>query len=133
VQPRQCQVQGDDHLSTPAGHTLPDTSQDVFGLLGHLGTLLALVQLVVNQHLQILFCQAAFQPLFPKPVVLQKQQRQEQFKIQVTKPFRLMDLIIMVFNSTYITQAHLTTCLEFFFCWPMISKSWNKSLEIALH
>ena len=41
VHPHQCQVQGHDHLPTPAGHAIPDTSQDVFGLLGHLGTLLA--------------------------------------------------------------------------------------------
>ncbi|KAK4828336.1 hypothetical protein QYF61_025805 [Mycteria americana] len=40
------------------------------GLLGHLGTLLAHIQLAVNQHPQVLFRQAAFQPLFPKPVAL---------------------------------------------------------------
>ncbi|KAK4819627.1 hypothetical protein QYF61_008847 [Mycteria americana] len=70
VQPHQCRVQGHDHFPTPAGHTIPDTSQDVIGFLGHLGTLLAHVQLAVNQHPQVLFCLAAFQPLFPKPVVL---------------------------------------------------------------
>jgi len=61
---------GHDHLPTPAGHTIPDTSQDAVGLLGHLGTLLAHVQLVVDQHSQVLFRQAAFQPLLPKPVAL---------------------------------------------------------------
>jgi len=50
--------------------TLPDTSQDAVGLLGHLGTLLAHVQLAVDQHPKILFHRAAFQSLFPKPVAL---------------------------------------------------------------
>ncbi|KAF1415053.1 Prolyl endopeptidase, partial [Spheniscus mendiculus] len=44
--------------------------QDAIGLLGHLGTLLAHVQPAVDQHPQVLFRQAAFQPLFPKPVAL---------------------------------------------------------------
>ncbi|KAK4820738.1 hypothetical protein QYF61_004419 [Mycteria americana] len=70
VRPHQCRVQGHDHFSTPAGHTISDTSQDAIGLLGHLGTLLAHIQAAVNQHSQVLFGQAAFQPLFPKPVVL---------------------------------------------------------------
>jgi len=67
VRPHQCRVQGHDHLPTPAGHTIPGTSQDAVGLLGHLGTLLVPVQLAVNQHPQVLFCWAAFQPLLPKP------------------------------------------------------------------
>ena len=50
--------------------TLSDTSQDVVGLLGHLGTLLAPAQPAVNQHPQVLSHQAAFQPLFPKPGTL---------------------------------------------------------------
>ncbi|KAK4832175.1 LOW QUALITY PROTEIN: hypothetical protein QYF61_020955 [Mycteria americana] len=70
VQPHQCRVQGDVHFPSPAGHTIPDTSQDAIGLLGHLGTLLAHIQLVVNQHPQVLLCWAAFQPLSPKPVAL---------------------------------------------------------------
>ena len=38
-------------LSTsPAGHTIANTSQDAVGLLGHPGTLLAHVQLAVNQR-----------------------------------------------------------------------------------
>ncbi|KAK4819236.1 hypothetical protein QYF61_027190 [Mycteria americana] len=63
--------EGHDHWwPTPAGHTIPDTSQDAVGFLGHLGTLPAHVQPAVNQHPQVLFHWAAFQPLFPKPVVL---------------------------------------------------------------
>ncbi|KAK4823970.1 hypothetical protein QYF61_008356 [Mycteria americana] len=70
VRSHQCRVQGHDHFPTPAGHTIPDTSQDAVGFLGHLDTLLAHVQLAVNHHPQVLFLQAAFQPLFPKPVAL---------------------------------------------------------------
>jgi len=53
VHPHQCRVQGHDPLPTPAGHTVPDTSQDAVGLLGHLGTLLAHVQPAVDQHVQV--------------------------------------------------------------------------------
>ncbi|KAK4830676.1 hypothetical protein QYF61_012776 [Mycteria americana] len=70
VRPHQCQVQGHDHFPTPAGHAIFDTSQDAIGFLGHLGTLLAHIQADVSQHPQVLFCQAASQPLFPKPVAL---------------------------------------------------------------
>ncbi|KAK4812342.1 hypothetical protein QYF61_017119 [Mycteria americana] len=70
VQPHQCRVQGDDHFPSPAGHAIFDTSQDAIGFLGCLGTLLAHIQAAVNQHPQVLLCQAAFQPLFPTPVAL---------------------------------------------------------------
>ncbi|KAK4806152.1 hypothetical protein QYF61_001075 [Mycteria americana] len=70
VRPHQCRVQGHDHFPSPAGHTISDTSQDGIGFLGHLGTLLAHIQVAVNQHPQVLLCWPAFQPLFPKPVEL---------------------------------------------------------------
>ncbi|KAK4829704.1 hypothetical protein QYF61_006079 [Mycteria americana] len=70
VRSHQCRVQGHDHFPTPAGHTIFDTSQDAIVFLGHLGTLLAHIQAAVNQHPQVLFRLAAFQPLFPKPVAL---------------------------------------------------------------
>ncbi|KAK4832342.1 hypothetical protein QYF61_021871 [Mycteria americana] len=70
VRPHQCRVQGHDHFPSPAGHAIFDTGQDAIGLLGRLGTLLAHIQAAVNQHSQALLCQAAFQPLFPKPVAL---------------------------------------------------------------
>ncbi|KAK4811009.1 hypothetical protein QYF61_015713 [Mycteria americana] len=63
-------VQGHDHFPSPPGHTIFDTSQDAIGFLGHLGTLLAHIQPAVNQHPQVLLSWAAFQPLFPKPIVL---------------------------------------------------------------
>ncbi|KAK4827067.1 hypothetical protein QYF61_013708 [Mycteria americana] len=70
VQPHQCRVLGDDHFPSPAGHAIFDTSQDAIGFLSCLGTLLAHIQAAVNQHPQVLFRWAAFQPLFPKPVAL---------------------------------------------------------------
>ncbi|KAK4826991.1 hypothetical protein QYF61_013091 [Mycteria americana] len=70
VRPHQCRVQGHNHFPSPAGHAIFDTGQDAIGLLGHLGTLLAHIQAAVNQHPQVLLCQAGFQPLFPKPVAL---------------------------------------------------------------
>ena len=70
VRPQQCRVKGHDHVPTPDGHTIVDTSQDAVGLLGHLGTLLAHVQPAVDQYPQVLFHQASFQQLLPKPVVL---------------------------------------------------------------
>ncbi|KAK4818289.1 hypothetical protein QYF61_010431 [Mycteria americana] len=70
VRPHQCRVQGHDHFPSPAGHAVSDTSQDAIGLLGRLGTLLAHIQASVNQHAQVLFRCAAFQPLFPRPVAL---------------------------------------------------------------
>ena len=70
VRPHQCQAQGDNPFPRPAGHAISDTSQDAVGLLGHLGILPAHIQLAVDQHPQVLFCWAASQPLFPKPVAL---------------------------------------------------------------
>ncbi|KAK4831195.1 hypothetical protein QYF61_015927 [Mycteria americana] len=70
VRPHQCRVQGHNHFPSPAGHTVFDTSQDAIGFLGRLGTLLAHIQPAVNKHPQVLLCQAAFQPLFLKPVAL---------------------------------------------------------------
>ncbi|KAK4820115.1 hypothetical protein QYF61_020347, partial [Mycteria americana] len=49
VRPHQCRVQGHDHFPSPAGHAISDTSQDAIGLLGHLGTLLAHIQLAVDR------------------------------------------------------------------------------------
>ncbi|RMC14203.1 hypothetical protein DUI87_09294 [Hirundo rustica rustica] len=46
VWPDQGRVQGKNDLPAPAGHTIPDPGQDAIGLLGHLGTLLAHVQLL---------------------------------------------------------------------------------------
>ncbi|TRZ11806.1 hypothetical protein HGM15179_015300 [Zosterops borbonicus] len=59
-----------DHCPSLAGHPVSDTSQEAIGLLGYLGTLLAHVQLAVDQHPQVLLCQAISQTFCPQPVVL---------------------------------------------------------------
>ena len=61
---------GQDDFPSPAHHTIPVTSLDAIGLLGHLGTLLAHIQPAVQQYTKVPFHQSAFQPLFPKPVGL---------------------------------------------------------------
>ncbi|KAK4811045.1 hypothetical protein QYF61_015749 [Mycteria americana] len=66
VRPHQCRVQGHNHFPSPAGHTIPDTSQDAIGFLGHLGTLPAHVQLTVNQHPQVLFRRGSFPATLPQ-------------------------------------------------------------------
>lgn len=66
----QCHVHGDNRFPTPAGHNISDGGQAAVVLLGHLGALLACVQLVVDQHLQVLFFWASVQPFFPKPVLM---------------------------------------------------------------
>ncbi|KAJ7409147.1 neurexin-3-beta [Willisornis vidua] len=43
-------IKRDNHCPRPAGHAIADPGQDAIGLLGHLGTLLADVHPVVEQH-----------------------------------------------------------------------------------
>jgi len=50
MRPHQCRLQGQDYIPSPAQHTIPDTSQDAIGLLGHLGTLLAHILPTVHQY-----------------------------------------------------------------------------------
>ena len=69
VQPHQCQVQRGNHLISPPGYAVSYTNQDAIGHLGHLGALLARVQLAVEHQSQILFLCAAFQPV-SEPVAL---------------------------------------------------------------
>jgi len=47
----------DDRLSDPADYTISETLQDAIGLLGHLGTLLALTQSAINTHRSFPFMQ----------------------------------------------------------------------------
>ena len=61
---------GQDDFPRPAHHTIPDTSQDAIGLLGHLGTLLAHIQPTVYQYTKVPFHQAAFKSLVRRPVGL---------------------------------------------------------------
>ncbi|RMC00220.1 hypothetical protein DUI87_22825 [Hirundo rustica rustica] len=66
VWPHQCRVQGKSHLPAPAGHTIPDPGQDAIGPLGHLGTLLARVQLLAPAPPG-----PFLQPHRPQPIMLQ--------------------------------------------------------------
>ena len=50
VGPHWCEERGRDDFPSAAHHTIPDTSQDAIVLLGHLGTLLAHIQLTVHQY-----------------------------------------------------------------------------------
>lgn len=50
VQSHQHQVQRDNHFPHSVGSSISAADQDIIGLLGHLGTQSAHVQLVVNQH-----------------------------------------------------------------------------------
>ena len=61
---------GQDDFPSAAHHTVPDPSQDAIGLLGHLGTLLAYVQLSDDQHPQVHFFYTVFQSLCFNPVAL---------------------------------------------------------------
>ncbi|KAF1539665.1 Clusterin-associated protein 1, partial [Eudyptula minor] len=80
----------------PAGHTVSDTGQNTIGLLGRLGTLLAHVQPAVDQHPQVLFRQAAFQPLFPKPVALHGEARTESIArpLEINEAEKVMKIAI---------------------------------------
>ncbi|KAK4831815.1 hypothetical protein QYF61_019245 [Mycteria americana] len=53
VRPHQCRVQGHDHFPSPAGHAIPDTSQDAIGFLDHLGSLCAHVHPAIDQPSQL--------------------------------------------------------------------------------
>ncbi|KAJ7410590.1 hypothetical protein WISP_107392 [Willisornis vidua] len=61
---------GEDHYLGPAGHTISDKIQNAIDFLHHPITLLAHVQLTVDQHPQVLFHWEAFQTLCLKSVTL---------------------------------------------------------------
>lgn len=50
----QSEVQKDDHLISPADCTVSDTDQDAICHLGHVDTLLAHIQLSIDQHSHVL-------------------------------------------------------------------------------
>ncbi|RMC12585.1 hypothetical protein DUI87_10107 [Hirundo rustica rustica] len=66
----QCRVQGKNDLPAPGSHTIPDPGQDAIGPLGHLGTLLAHVQLL-SPAPPGPFPPGTVQPHRPQPVTLQ--------------------------------------------------------------
>ena len=64
----QSGVEGQNHLSRPAGHASCDTAQDTVGLLGCERTLLGHVELFVSQHPPVHLFRAALNPFSAQPV-----------------------------------------------------------------
>jgi len=65
VGPHKSQVEGDNHLPLPVGHSFFNAAQNTVGLPGCKRVLLARVQLLVHQDPQVLFCRAALKEIFP--------------------------------------------------------------------
>jgi len=63
-------AEGQNHLLRAAGHTAFDAAQDTVGLLGCERTLLAHVQLFIDQYPQVLLGRAALNPFIPQPVLI---------------------------------------------------------------
>jgi len=93
----QSRVEGQNHLPRPADHTSLDAAQDMVGLLGCERTLLGHIQLLINQHPQVLLSRAALNPFIPQPVL-----------ISGVGPTQVWDLVLglVLFNLTRFTQAH---------------------------
>jgi len=64
----QSRAEGQNHLPRPAGHAAFDAAQDMVGLLGCKRTLSGHVELLVNQHPQVLLLSASLNPLSAQPV-----------------------------------------------------------------
>ncbi|KAK4821962.1 hypothetical protein QYF61_004966 [Mycteria americana] len=61
-------VEGQNHLPRPAGHAPFDAGQDTVGFLGCRRTLPGHVELLINQHPQVLLLRAALNPFSAQPV-----------------------------------------------------------------
>ncbi|KAK4828770.1 hypothetical protein QYF61_000795 [Mycteria americana] len=61
-------VEGENHLPRPAGHASFDAAQDTVGLLGCKRMLPGHVELLINQHPQVLLLRAALNPFSTQPV-----------------------------------------------------------------
>ena len=61
-------VEGKNQLPRPAGHASFDAAQDMIGFLGCECTLPGHVELLANQHPQVLLLRAALNPLIAQPV-----------------------------------------------------------------
>ena len=70
VRSQQHQVEGQDYLPHPAGHTSFDAAQDMVGLLGYEASLLAHDQLAIHQYLQVLFVRAVLYSYIPQIVLI---------------------------------------------------------------
>ncbi|KAK4831140.1 hypothetical protein QYF61_015443 [Mycteria americana] len=62
------EVERENHLPRPAGHTSFDAAQDTVGFLGCKGTLSGHVELLINQYPQVLLLRAALNPFSAQPV-----------------------------------------------------------------
>jgi len=65
-------VKGQNHLPRPAGHASLDAAQDRVGLLGCERTLLDHIDLLVNQHPQVLLLRATLNMLITQPLARYK-------------------------------------------------------------
>ncbi|PKU44166.1 hypothetical protein llap_5535 [Limosa lapponica baueri] len=68
VSQEQSRAEGQNHFPGPAGQASFDAAQDVAGFLGCKHTLLAHVELLVNQHTQVFLLGAALNPFSAQPV-----------------------------------------------------------------
>ncbi|GAB0205260.1 hypothetical protein GRJ2_002991600 [Grus japonensis] len=68
VESHKSRVEGQNHLPRPAGHTSFDAAQDTVGFLGCKRTLLAHVELLINQYPQVLLLRAALNPFPAQPL-----------------------------------------------------------------
>jgi len=64
----QSRIEGQNHLPCPAGHTSLDAAQDMVGSLGCERSLPGHIELLVNQHPQVLLGRAALNPVSAQPV-----------------------------------------------------------------
>jgi len=70
VRSHQSRIEGQNHLSQPAGHASPDAAQDMVGPLGCQRTLPAHVEPFVYQYPQVPLSRAALDPFIPQPVLI---------------------------------------------------------------
>jgi len=68
VRSHQSRAEGQNPLPCPAGHPSLDAAQDMVGLLGCECTLPGHVELLINQHPQVLLLRAALNPFSTQPV-----------------------------------------------------------------
>ncbi|KAK4828307.1 LOW QUALITY PROTEIN: hypothetical protein QYF61_025319 [Mycteria americana] len=63
-------VEGQNHLPQPTSHTSFDAAQDATGFVGCKCTLLGHVELLINQHPQVLLLRTALNPFSTQPVLV---------------------------------------------------------------
>jgi len=66
----QSGAEGQNPLPRPAAHAAGDAAQGMVGLLGCQRILLGHVELLANQHSQVLLGRAALNPFIPQPVLI---------------------------------------------------------------